>query len=111
MVQMNKIVIKESAIHGCSIVAMVVAFIRHGNAVRYTGFESYSRLLKSFSDLDGDYDCNNKADEENCNTTTSTNLPNVPDIMIPTCHDWMFRCQNERCVPYWWKCDGNKSLK
>lgn len=25
---------------------------------------------------------------------------------MPTCHDWMFRCGNERCVPYWWKCDG-----
>lgn len=55
---------------------------------------------------DGDYDCTNKADEENCNVTTTSNLPTVPDLMIPTCHDWMFRCKNERCVPYWWKCDG-----
>ncbi|KAG4075464.1 hypothetical protein HA402_015117 [Bradysia odoriphaga] len=55
---------------------------------------------------DGDYDCHNKADEENCNVTSSTNVPHLPDLIIPTCHDWMFRCQNERCVPYWWKCDG-----
>lgn len=25
---------------------------------------------------------------------------------MPTCHDWMFQCTNDRCVPHWWKCDG-----
>lgn len=34
MAQMNKIVIKESVIRGCSIAEMVVVFTRHGNAVR-----------------------------------------------------------------------------
>lgn len=22
-----------------------------------------------------------------------------------TCQDWMFKCKNERCIPFWWKCD------
>lgn len=53
---------------------------------------------------DGDRDCDNGADEANC---TSINVPIKPtEPAIPTCHDWMFKCSNERCVPYWWKCDG-----
>ena len=23
------------------------------------------------------------------------------------CNEWMFRCNNEQCIPYWWKCDGS----
>lgn len=56
-----------------------------------------------FSSLDGDTDCANGRDEENCTTTSSTPVAPEP---IPTCHDWMFRCKNERCVPHWWKCDS-----
>lgn len=114
MGQTNKIATRENVIHGCSIVVTVVVFIKHGNAVRKFPPEMI-HSLKSNSILsffkDGDYDCTNKADEENCNVTSPTNLPNVPDIMTPTCHDWMFRCQNDRCVPYWWKCDGMEFLK
>lgn len=54
--------------------------------------------------LDGDKDCQNGRDEENCPTTTE--LPHKTDVAAPTCHDWMFHCGNDRCVPYWWKCDG-----
>lgn len=32
--------------------------------------------------------------------------PSTPPVIMPTCHDWMFKCGNNRCVPYWWKCDG-----
>ena len=25
----------------------------------------------------------------------------------PECNEWMFRCNNDQCIPYWWKCDGS----
>lgn len=53
---------------------------------------------------DGDRDCENGADEANC-PTIPTYLPSQPTVPVLTCHDWMFKCANERCVPYWWKCD------
>lgn len=53
---------------------------------------------------DGDRDCETGLDEANC---TQINQPIKPtEVTIPTCHDWMFKCANARCVPYWWKCDG-----
>lgn len=54
--------------------------------------------------LDGDTDCQNGADEKNCTNTRVQ--PSAPPAMAPTCHDWMYKCGNNRCVPYWWKCDG-----
>lgn len=109
--QMKRIVIKENATHGCLIAEMVVVFTKHGNAVRKFVTLPDIDFNSLFCTADGDYDCTNKADEENCNVTTSTNIPNLPDSLIPTCHDWMFKCQNLRCVPYWWKCDGMNGRK
>lgn len=44
-------------------------------------------------------------DEENC-TASTAEPPSKIDNVMPTCHDWMFHCKNDRCVPNWWKCDG-----
>lgn len=22
-----------------------------------------------------------------------------------SCNDWTFKCNNGKCIPYWWKCD------
>ncbi|XP_043466543.1 sortilin-related receptor-like isoform X3 [Leptopilina heterotoma] len=54
---------------------------------------------------DGDKDCNNGLDEQNC---TQTSAPPLFPPSLPTnsCNDWMFRCHNKKCVPYWWKCDS-----
>lgn len=53
---------------------------------------------------DGDPDCRNGADEANCTEPTIIKSQTPP--ISPTCHDWMFRCGNQRCIPYWWKCDS-----
>ncbi|GLH07501.1 Vitellogenin receptor [Gryllus bimaculatus] len=70
---------------------------------------------------DGDDDCRDghASDEANCTSVTrTTESPIVPPILPPNncsdwflcsqtnCSDWMFLCSNERCIPYWWKCDG-----
>ncbi|KAK7863063.1 hypothetical protein R5R35_006484 [Gryllus longicercus] len=70
---------------------------------------------------DGDDDCRDghSSDEANCTSVTrTTESPIVPPILPPNncsdwflcsqtnCSDWMFLCSNERCIPYWWKCDG-----
>lgn len=60
----------------------------------------------SFNFPDGDQDCTNGSDELNCTTSTSTESNHKIDNIMPTCHDWMFQCKNDRCVPHWWKCDG-----
>ncbi|KAJ8960391.1 hypothetical protein NQ314_006081 [Rhamnusium bicolor] len=57
---------------------------------------------------DGDKDCHDGNDEQNC-TVVSPDLPKPPSHFIPrngTCQDWMFKCKNDRCIPFWWKCDG-----
>ncbi|PSN40175.1 hypothetical protein C0J52_16358 [Blattella germanica] len=29
-----------------------------------------------------------------------------PIFQSTSCSAWMFLCNNKKCVPYWWKCDG-----
>ncbi|XP_067011986.2 sortilin-related receptor isoform X2 [Anabrus simplex] len=56
---------------------------------------------------DGDDDCRDNSDEENCPTNVSTTaVPIPPQLPTNTCNGWMFLCNNKKCVPYWWKCDG-----
>ncbi|KAJ8982348.1 hypothetical protein NQ317_013098, partial [Molorchus minor] len=57
---------------------------------------------------DGDKDCPTGIDEMNC-TSIKPELPRPPNpfvVVNGTCQDWMFMCQNSRCIPIWWKCDG-----
>lgn len=82
------------------------AFIIHGVAVGFDALyyfyltDSLIILLSIFLS-DGDLDCLNGADEQNCSHTTTEPSTKVDNIM-PTCHDWMYQCENEKCVPYWW---------
>ncbi|KAJ8922708.1 hypothetical protein NQ315_007743 [Exocentrus adspersus] len=57
---------------------------------------------------DGDNDCSDGEDEANCTTEKpDTHRPNNNnfDSKNGTCQDWMFKCKNERCIPFWWRCD------
>lgn len=56
---------------------------------------------------DGENDCGNNKDEENCTDVAQHQapVPAPPESIAPVCHEWMFRCKNGRCIPYWWKCD------
>ncbi|XP_063385358.1 sortilin-related receptor-like [Cydia fagiglandana] len=65
---------------------------------------------------DGENDCsdNDSSDEQNCTypgTSGHSKLiprpPERPDFPSNgTCLDWMFKCENNNCLPYWWRCDG-----
>lgn len=58
---------------------------------------------------DGDEDCHNGSDEKDCKNGGGEEKPQTkPTDVFPKaiCHDWMFKCGNNKCVPNWWKCDG-----
>ncbi|XP_055389216.1 sortilin-related receptor-like [Condylostylus longicornis] len=54
---------------------------------------------------DGDRDCENNADEINC-TKSAQPVPGTTFFPSNACHDWMFKCSNDKCIPMWWKCDS-----
>lgn len=57
---------------------------------------------------DGENDCADQSDEKNCsNLIIPKSSSKTPPGYLPddTCHDWMFKCSNQKCIPYWWKCD------
>ncbi|KAL0266712.1 UNVERIFIED_CONTAM: hypothetical protein PYX00_009183 [Menopon gallinae] len=56
---------------------------------------------------DGSPDCEDMSDELNCppKTENSTIVPPAPPTQ-ENCTGWYFRCQNRKCIPYFWKCDN-----
>lgn len=63
---------------------------------------------------DGENDCSDTeaSDEKNCTGNHHSKLlPRLTTEKIDfasntSCLDWMFRCNNGNCLPYWWRCDG-----
>lgn len=77
---------------------------------------SLQNLLTLFEQVcDGENDCSDheSSDELNCTSIGHSKVIPRPStekaIDFPTnttCLDWMFKCQNNNCLPYWWRCDG-----
>ncbi|XP_049874971.1 sortilin-related receptor isoform X1 [Pectinophora gossypiella] len=64
---------------------------------------------------DGENDCSddNASDEKNCTIIGHSKLiprpatENKPEFALNTsCLEWMFKCDNGNCLPYWWRCDS-----
>lgn len=59
---------------------------------------------------DGGRDCSDGSDEANCTAVSDDDdalLPFPEFPKGPSCNEWTFKCSNDQCIPYWWKCDGN----
>ncbi|CAL4105359.1 unnamed protein product, partial [Meganyctiphanes norvegica] len=63
------------------------------------------RCVHNHWTCDGDPDCDNSKDEENCGTQTSlVDLVNL--VLGPRCREGYFRCDNGECIRSSWECDG-----
>lgn len=102
---MRQIVIAiQLAILGCLAAEMENAFTKHGHGklINVLKYIKVTKLIFNYSD--GEADCADKSDEANCNTTTTetTSSKKTPiNFDSNNCQDWMFKCANSKCVPYW----------
>ncbi|XP_063217852.1 sortilin-related receptor-like [Bacillus rossius redtenbacheri] len=58
---------------------------------------------------DGDNDCadgDQGSDEKNCSTSAAMTTVAPPTLPTGVCSAFMFKCNNSKCIPLWWKCDN-----